>query len=84
MSLPPAVVIHGLPDALAALRSGRPVTLLSGPGAASYACCGWWRALVARARADFDRRSQLLPSGAVSQAVVTGAEGEYRAARARL
>ena len=55
MSLPPAVVIHGLPDALAALRSGRPVTLLSGPGAASYAGCGWWRALVARALAEAGR-----------------------------
>lgn len=51
MKLPPAVVVHGLPDALAALRPGLPVTLLSSPGAASYAGALWWRALVAAARA---------------------------------
>lgn len=45
--LPPAVVIHGLPHVRLALRPGRPVTLLSAPGAASYAGVGWWRALVA-------------------------------------
>lgn len=55
MSLPRAVVIHGLTDARAALRPGRPVTLLSGAGAASYAGCGWWRALVARALAEAGR-----------------------------
>ena len=49
MTLPPAVIIHGLPDALVALAPGRPVTLLSAPGAASYAGCGWWRAVVAAA-----------------------------------
>jgi hypothetical protein len=48
--LPPAVVVHGLDDALAALAPGRPVTLLSAPGAALYAGCLWWRALVAAAR----------------------------------
>jgi hypothetical protein len=46
MKLPPAVVVHGLDDARQALAPGRPVTLLSGPGAAIYAGCGWWRALV--------------------------------------
>ena len=45
--LPPAVVVHGLPHLLAATAPGRPVTLLSGPGAAIYAGCGWWRALMA-------------------------------------
>ena len=50
MELPPAVVVHGLPDALAALRQGRPVTLLSAPGAASFAGVLWWRALVEAAR----------------------------------
>lgn len=55
MSLPRAVVIHGLADAHAAMRCGTPVTLLSGPGAASYAGCGWWRALVERALADAGR-----------------------------
>ena len=46
MALPPAVVVHGLPHARAALRPGRPVLLLSGPGAAGYAGAGWWRALI--------------------------------------
>ncbi len=45
--LPPALVVHGLDHARAALAPGRPVTLLSGVGAASHAGCGWWRALVA-------------------------------------
>ena len=47
----PAVTVHALAHAVAALAAGRPVTLLSGLGAASYAGCGWWRALVAAARA---------------------------------
>lgn len=51
---PPAVVVHGLADARSALRSGRPVLLLSAPGAASYAGCGWWRALVERAVAEVE------------------------------
>ena len=51
MTLPPAVIIHGLPHALAALAPGRPVTLLSAPGAASYAGCAWWRAVVSAALA---------------------------------
>jgi hypothetical protein len=45
----PAVVIHGLADARAALAVGCPVTLLSAPGAASFAGCGWWRAVIERA-----------------------------------
>lgn len=53
MVLPPAVVIHGLPHARAALVLGRAATLLSAPGAASYAGAAWWRALVAAARAEF-------------------------------
>lgn len=48
---PPAVIVHGLDDARAALAPGRAVTLLSAPGAALYAGCGWWRALVRLARA---------------------------------
>ena len=47
----PAVVVHGLDDAEAALAVGLPVTLLSAPGAALYAGCLWWRELVATARA---------------------------------
>lgn len=52
MTLPPAVVIHGLPHARLALGLGRPLSLLSAPGAPSYAGCGWWAALVAEARAS--------------------------------
>ena len=52
MELFPAVVVHGLGDAVRALARGAPVTLLSAPGAALYAGCGWWRALVAEARAS--------------------------------
>ena len=44
--LPPAVVVHGLAHARAALEPGLPVLLLSGPGAAGYAGAGWWRAMI--------------------------------------
>lgn len=50
MELYPATIVHGLAGALAALEAGAPVTLLSAPGAALYAGCGWWRALIAAAR----------------------------------
>ncbi len=50
MIVHPAVTVHGLADAVAALRPGLPVTLLSAPGAAGYAGCLWWRDLVAAAR----------------------------------
>jgi len=49
----PVVVVHGLADARTVLAAGRPVTLLSASGAALFAGCGWWRALVRRARAEF-------------------------------
>jgi hypothetical protein len=49
------VIVHGLHDAVAALAeaaaSGSSVTLLSAPGAAAYAGCGWWNAVIAEARA---------------------------------
>lgn len=48
----PAVVIHRLADARAALAAGCPVTLLSAPGAALYAGSLWWRALIERTRTD--------------------------------
>lgn len=54
MIFPPAVVVHGLRQARAALAPGLPVTLLSARGAASYAGCGWWRALMQAAGAEFD------------------------------
>ena len=47
----PSVVVHDLAQAKAALGAGLAVTLLSAPGAASFAGAGWWRALVAQARA---------------------------------
>jgi hypothetical protein len=49
----PAVVVHGLAEARRVLAVGRPVTLLSARAAALYAGCGWWRALVVRAHAEF-------------------------------
>ena len=55
MILPPAVTVHGLQQAQAALAPGLPVLLLSAPGAAAYAGAGWWRALVAAA---LDGRAQ--------------------------
>lgn len=47
----PAIVVHGLAEAGAALRPGFPLVLLSAPAAAGYAGCLWWRELVAAARA---------------------------------
>jgi hypothetical protein len=52
MVLPPAVIIHSLPQARLALALGRPVTLLSAPGAALYAGCLWWQALIEAAATD--------------------------------
>jgi hypothetical protein len=50
--LPAAFRVHSLADACAALARGVPVTLVSAPGAALHAGCGWWRAVVEQARAD--------------------------------
>ncbi len=47
----PAVIVHGLDDARAACAPGRPLVLLSAPGAAGYAGSLWWIALAAAARA---------------------------------
>jgi hypothetical protein len=51
MIIHPAVIVHGVTDATAALAPGLPVTLLSAPGAALFAGCLWWRESVAGARA---------------------------------
>ncbi len=51
MIVHPAVIIHGLADAKAALAPGLPVTLLSALGAALFAGCLWWQEIVAAARA---------------------------------
>jgi len=53
MIVHPALIVHGVADATAALAPGRPVTLLSAPGAALFGGCLWWRELVAAARAAF-------------------------------
>ena len=52
MFFPPAVMIHGAADARLAVASGRPVTLLSAPGAGLYAGCLWWRSVVEQVRRD--------------------------------
>jgi hypothetical protein len=49
----PAVIVHGRADAEAALQPGLAVTLLSAPGAALYAGCLWWRALIDAATSAF-------------------------------
>jgi hypothetical protein len=46
----PAVIVHGLAHAMAAVAPGLPVTLLSAPGAAQFAGCLWWREIVGAAR----------------------------------
>jgi hypothetical protein len=57
MEHPPAVIVHSFAEAVAGLAEaqamGRGVSLLSAPGAALYAGCGWWRALVEAARAKY-------------------------------
>jgi hypothetical protein len=54
MIIHPAVIVHGVTDAEAALAPGLPVTLLSAPGAAVFAGCLWWREIVALARATYE------------------------------
>ena len=49
----PAVIVHGAEDVRAALSAGLTLTLLSGPGAALYAGCLWWRELAGLARREF-------------------------------
>ena len=55
--LPPAIVVHGLDHAEAALAAaaelGVPVTLISAPSAAGYAGPSWFRAVVDEARAAY-------------------------------
>jgi hypothetical protein len=51
MSDPPAVIVHGLYDAVQALQPRRPVTLLSAAGAALFMGPALWRSLMREARA---------------------------------
>jgi hypothetical protein len=53
MVVHPAVIVHGLSDARAALATGWPVTLLSAQGAALFGGCLWWRQVVAAARSEY-------------------------------
>ena len=52
----PAILIHGVDDARAALRAaqetGRPVTVISAPGAAAYGGPAWFDNVVRHARAE--------------------------------
>ena len=54
MPAEPVIVVHSLAHAIAALkaavRAGRPVVLVSPPGAGSYVGPGWFREVVAMAR----------------------------------
>ena len=50
--LPPCCVVRGLVEGRLALRAGRPVTLLSAPGAASFGGSASWIALVGTLRAE--------------------------------
>jgi hypothetical protein len=50
--LSPSVIIYDLPQARRVLGLHRPVTLLSAPGAASYAGCLWWKLLIEAAGAQ--------------------------------
>lgn len=72
MMLPPSVVVHGLPHARAALAPGRPVLLLSAPGAACYAGAGWWRALVTTAGATHDALDCADQPGRALEALAAG------------
>ena len=59
MIIHPAVIVHGLAEAKAALANGAPVTLLSAPGAGLYGGCRWWRSLVRAARTAFPETEAL-------------------------
>ena len=53
MFLHHTLVVHGLDQVRMALRPGRPVILLSAPGAARFAGCLWWRRLIELGQAEF-------------------------------
>lgn len=59
MILHHTLVVHGLDHVRAALGPGRPVVLLSAPGAALFAGCLWWRGLIALGRAEFPEADML-------------------------
>ena len=49
----PAIVVYGIADIESAAGPGRPFDILSGPGAALYMGCGWWRAMLEEARSQW-------------------------------
>jgi len=63
MAEPPAIVVHNLAHALAALaaaaEAGVPIRLESAPGAAAYAGAAWFAAVVAAARRAHPRARAL-------------------------
>ncbi len=48
----PAVVVHGLAQARLAVAAGKPVCLISAPGAAMFGGCLWWREIVDAVRTE--------------------------------
>ena len=52
MMLNPAVIVHGVADAVATLALGQPVTLISAPNAGMFAGCLWWQSVIAAARSE--------------------------------
>ena len=63
MKLPPALVVHGLTQARAALAPALPVTLLSAPSAGLYAGAGWWLALIEAACGGGEPPAHVLDCG---------------------
>jgi len=63
MDRSPAIIIHGLPDAQAAIARNPNAALRSAPGAVAYAGALWWRELVATLRASGWQGLALLDCG---------------------
>lgn len=77
MNLPPAVTVHGLAHARAALLLGLPVTLLSAPFAGVYAGAGWWLGVIAAACAGDAQPPHILDCGhAAGRAVEAARAGQ--------
>jgi sugar/nucleoside kinase (ribokinase family) len=82
---PPIIVVHGLAHAVAALEAaaeaGRKVILASAPNAGIYGGPGWWREMIAAARAAVPAAqcASLLDcgddAGAAQAAIRAGVEG---------
>ena len=79
----PAVIVHGIDHVRQVLRAGRPVVLLSGPGAALYAGTGWWLALMAIGRAEYPatQAADILDCGAAPGRALEALRAGQRAIR---